>query len=244
MNRRFLLHACLSTLFAALLLLTNVGLAFGQGQSGSHPGSGSGQGSGGGQGTGGQGSGGGQGAGGQGGGGGQGAGGGQGTGGQGGGGGQGSGGQGGGSGQGSGGGTGSTASTKKDQKKLNKDANKLADKADQAADQLGRDVVFCILAAHTTDVGTAQELKDLFEGLTDVPFGQFVAAVLMADRIDQPLADILSKLTGDDPESLGQIARDFDVDMGELRQGFGEFRSELARSITNPPTKDCFKPAP
>lgn len=249
MNRRFVLHACLAALFAALLLLTNVNLALAQGQSGSHPGSGSGQGSGG-QG-GGQGSGGGQGAGGQGGGGGQGSGGGgqgsgggQGTGGQGGGGGQGSGGQGTGSGQGSGGGTGGTAITKKDQKKLNKDANKLADKAEQAADQLGRNVVFCILAAHTTDVGTAQELKDLFEGLTDVPFGQFVAAVLMADRIDQPLADILSKLTGDDPESLGQIARDFDVDMGELRQGFGEFRSELARSITNPPTKDCFTPAP
>ncbi|HSB10967.1 MAG TPA: hypothetical protein VLM38_15880, partial [Blastocatellia bacterium] len=167
----------------------------------------------------------------QGGGGGQGSGGGQGTGGQGGGGGQGSGGS-------------QTGSTKKDQKKLNKDANKLAAKAEQAADALGRDVVFCILAAHTTDVGTAQELKDLFEGLTDVPFGQFVAAVLMADRIDKPLADILSKLTGDDAMSLGQIAKEFDVDMGELRQGFGEFRSELARSMTNPPTKDCFATTP
>src|SRR5262245_22325172 len=97
-----------------------------------------------------------------------------------------------GGGQGSGDeGSGESQITKKDQKKINKDGNKLGDKADEVADQLGRNVVFCILAAHTTGVGTAQELKDLFNGLTDVPFGQFVAAVIMADRIDKPLADIL-----------------------------------------------------
>jgi len=28
--------------------------------------------------------------------------------------------------------------------------------------------------------------------------------------------------------------------MGEVRSEFGQFRSELARSTTNPPTKDCF----
>jgi hypothetical protein len=100
------------------------------------------------------------------------------------------------------------------------------------------------LAAHTTDVGTAQELKDKFSGLTDVPFGQFVAAVIMADRIDKPLDDILSMLTGEDSKSLGQIAKEFDVDVSELRQGFGEFRSELARSITNPPTRNCFETNP
>ncbi|HEX8089051.1 MAG TPA: hypothetical protein VF762_09375 [Blastocatellia bacterium] len=133
-------------------------------------------------------------------------------------------------------------SSKKDQKKVNKDADKLARKAEQTADELGRDVVFCILAAHTSGVGTAQELKDKFNGLTDVPFGQFVAAVLMADRIDKPLDDILAKLK--DGKSLGQIAKEFDVNMGELRRGFGEFRSELARSMTNPPTKDCFKTTP
>jgi hypothetical protein len=138
-------------------------------------------------------------------------------------------------GQGQGGGS----VTKKDQKAVNKDANKLGDKADQAADALGRDVVFCILAAHTTGVGTAQQLKAKFDSLTDVPFGQFVAAVEMADRIDQSLDSILSKLK--DGESIGQIAKDFDVNVGELRQGFGEMRSELARSMTNPPTKDCFK---
>lgn len=132
--------------------------------------------------------------------------------------------------------------SKKDQKKVNKDADKLAKKAEQTANELGRDVVFCILAAHTTGVGTAQELKDKFNGLTDFPFGQFVAAVLMADRIDKPLDDILAKLK--DGKSLGQIAKEFDVNMGELRKGFGEFRSELARSMTNPPTKDCFKTTP
>ena len=128
--------------------------------------------------------------------------------------------------------------SKKEQKQVNKDANKLAGTAEQAADELGRDVVFCILAAHTTGVGTAQELRDKFNHLTDVPFGQFVAAVIMADRIDKPLDDILTKLQAG--ESIGQISKDYDVNMGELRQGFGQFRSELARSMTNPPTKNCF----
>ena len=91
-------------------------------------------------------------------------------------------------------------------------------------------------------IGTAQELKDKFEALTDVPFGQFVAAVIMADRLDVSLDDILAMLM--DGESLGRISRDFDVDVSELRKGFGEFRSELARSMTNPPTRDCFTTSP
>jgi hypothetical protein len=128
---------------------------------------------------------------------------------------------------------------KKEQKATNKEANKLAGKAEEAERGLGRDTVFCILAAHTTDVGTAQQLKDKFNSLENFPFGQFVAAVIMADRIDQPLDTILMKLQ--DGESIGQIAKGFDVNMGELRRGFGEFRSELARSMTNPPTRDCFK---
>jgi hypothetical protein len=131
------------------------------------------------------------------------------------------------------------AKSKKELKATNKEANKLAAKADEVGEGLGRDVVFCILAAHTTDVGTAQQLKDKFASLQDFPFGQFVAAVIMADRIDKPLDDILTKLQAG--QSIGQIAKEFDVNMGELRQGFGQFRSELARSMTNPPTKDCFK---
>ena len=122
--------------------------------------------------------------------------------------------------------------------KVDKDANKLAKTAEKAERGIGRDAVFCVLAAHTTDVGTAQALKDKFNTLENFPFGQFVAAVLMADRIDKPLDEILLKLQAG--KSLGQIAKEFDVDMGELRQGFGEFRSELAQSMTNPPTKDCF----
>jgi len=148
----------------------------------------------------------------------------------------------GGGGQGSEGQGSGKGATKQDQKAVNKDANKLGATAEKTANQLGRDVVFCILAAHTTDVGTAQELKAKFAALTDIPFGQFVAAVIMADRIDKPLDDILNKLK--DGESLGQIAREFDVNIGELRQGFGDFRSELARSQTNPPTKDCFSTTP
>jgi hypothetical protein len=161
---------------------------------------------------------------------------------QGGGGGQGSGGQGGGGGQGSGGQAGGGGSSKQEMKQVNKEARKLGGTAEEAGKELGRDVVFCILAAHTTDIGTAQALKDKFASLTGVEFGQFVAAVLMADRIDKPLDDILMKLQ--DGQSLGQIAREYDVNMGELRQGFGEFRSELARSMTNPPTKNCFDTTP
>src|SRR6185369_16755916 len=128
---------------------------------------------------------------------------------------------------------------KQEMKQVNKEANKLANKADETADQLGRKVVFCILAAHTTGVGTAQELKNKFNSLTDFPFGQFVAAVLLADRIDMPLDDILAKLVAG--MSIGRITKEANVNMGEVRKGFGEFRSELARSITNPPTRDCFK---
>jgi Sec-independent protein translocase protein TatA len=128
----------------------------------------------------------------------------------------------------------------KEEKKLEKEARKLASKAEDAEKQLGRNAVFCILAAHT-DIGTAQELKDKFESLENFPFGQFVAAVLLADRAELALDNILSELA--QGKSLGQIAKAAGASMGELRRGFGEFRSELARSITNPPTRDCFQSA-
>jgi len=131
---------------------------------------------------------------------------------------------------------------KKEMKQLNKEANKLADKSDEAANQLGRDVVFCILAAHTSGVGTAQQLRDKFNSLVDFQFGQFVAAVLLADRIDKPLDDIIAKLVAG--MSIGQITKEADVNMGEVRSHFGDFRSELARSETNPPTKNCFATNP
>ncbi len=130
--------------------------------------------------------------------------------------------------------------SKKEEKKLDKEAKKLKDTAERAGRELGRDVVFCILAAHT-DVGTAQELKDKFNSLTDFPFGQFVAAVLLADRLDDPdfsLDQILQKLS--DGMSLGQIIKEAKESMSEARKGFGQFRSELARAMTNPPTRDCF----
>jgi hypothetical protein len=131
---------------------------------------------------------------------------------------------------------------KQEMKQVNKEANKLANKAEETADQLGRKVVFCILAAHTTGVGTALELKAKFDSLTDFPFGQFVAAVLLADRIDKPLDEIIAKLIAGD--SIGQITKDADVNMGEVRSHFGQFRSELARAQTNPPTKDCLNSTP
>lgn len=128
---------------------------------------------------------------------------------------------------------------KQEMKQLNKEANKTGNKAEEVANDLGRKVVFCILAAHTSGVGTAAELKAKFDALTGFPFGQFVAAVLLADRIDMPLDDIIAKLVAGD--SIGQITKDADVNMGEVRSHFGQFRSELARSQTNPPTKDCLK---
>jgi len=131
---------------------------------------------------------------------------------------------------------------KQEMKQLNKEANKTGAKAEETADQLGRKVVFCILAAHTTGVGTAQELRDKFEALTDFPFGQFVAAVLLADRIDVSLDSIIADLVAG--MSIGQITKEAGVNMGEVRGHFGEFRSELARSITNPPTKDCLTTTP
>jgi len=134
------------------------------------------------------------------------------------------------------------SASKQEMKQLNKEANKTGAKSEEAADQLGRNVVFCILAAHTTGVGTAQELKTKFEALTDFPFGQFVAAVLLADRIDMSLDEILAKLVAG--MSIGQITKEAGVNMGEVRSHFGEFRSELARSETNPPTKDCLSSTP
>jgi S-methylmethionine-dependent homocysteine/selenocysteine methylase len=131
---------------------------------------------------------------------------------------------------------------KQEMKQLNKEANKLANKADEAAQGIGRNAVFCVLAAHTTGVGTAQELKTKFEALTDFPFGQFVAAVLLADRIDMSLDEIITKLVAG--MSIGQITKEADVNMGEVRSHFGQFRSELARSQTNPPTRDCFSSTP
>ncbi len=131
--------------------------------------------------------------------------------------------------------------SKKEEKKLEKEARKLKDTADRAGRELGRDVVFCVLAAHT-DVGTAQELKDKYNSLTDFPFGQFVAAVLLADKLDDPafgLDQILEKLSNG--ISLGQIIKEAKESMSEIRKGFGQFRSELARAMTNPPTRDCFK---
>ena len=132
--------------------------------------------------------------------------------------------------------------SKQEMKQLNKEANKTGAKAEEAADQLGRKVVFCVLAAHTTGVGTALELKAKFDALTDFPFGQFVAAVLLADRIDMSLDDIITKLVAG--MSIGQITKEAGVNMGEVRSHFGQFRSELARSETNPPTKDCLTSTP
>lgn len=126
---------------------------------------------------------------------------------------------------------------KQEMKQVNKEANKTGAKAEETADQLGRDVVFCILAAHTTGVGTAQQLKTKFDSLTDFPFGQFVAAVLLADRIDMSLDEVITKMLAG--MSIGQITKEADVNMGEVKSHFGQFRSELARSQTNPPT-NCF----
>lgn len=137
--------------------------------------------------------------------------------------------------------------TKKEEKKLDKEAKKLAKTAEKSGKGLGRNVVFCVLAAHTTIEGfeTAQDLKTKFESLTDFPFGQFVAAVLLVDRLDKQgfgLNEVIAKIEAG--MSIGEITEEAGVNMGEMRRGFGEIRSELARSMNNPPTRDCFQAAP
>jgi hypothetical protein len=123
---------------------------------------------------------------------------------------------------------------KKAQKKFDKEAGKLADQADEASAQLGQDKILCVLAAHTANrFGNAQELK---MKLTDnnVPFGQFVSAVFMASEGRLNFDDTLKAFS--EGKSLGQIANERGLDMGDLRRGFGQFRSEIARAMTNPPT--------
>lgn len=143
--------------------------------------------------------------------------------------------------------SGGKGNSKKDEKQLKKEAKKLDKTAEEAARGLGRDVVFCVLAAHTSipDFDTAQQLKSKFESLTDFPFGQFVAGVLLVDRLDKEgfgLNEVIAKL--ESGMSIGQITKEAGVNMGDVRKGFGEMRSELARSMTNPPTKNCFETAP
>ena len=143
--------------------------------------------------------------------------------------------------------SGGKGNSKKDEKQLKKETKKLEKTAEEAAQGIGRDAVFCVLAAHTSipDFETAQQLKSRFESLTDFPFGQFVAAVLLADRLDKEgfgLNEVLAKLEAG--MSIGQITKEAGMNMGDVRKGFGEMRSELARSMTNPPTKNCFETAP
>ena len=143
--------------------------------------------------------------------------------------------------------SGGKGNSKKEQKQLDKEAKKMEKAAEKAAHGIGRDAVFCVLAAHTTlpDFETAQQLKTKFESLTDFPFGQFVAAVLLADRLDKEgfgLNEVLAKLQAG--MSIGEITKEAGANMGEVHKGFGEMRSEIARSMTNPPTKNCFDTAP
>jgi hypothetical protein len=130
------------------------------------------------------------------------------------------------------------AKDKQELKKVDKEARRLGDKAEEVARELGRAKVFCILAAHT-DVASAAELKSKYEDLTGFPFGEFVAAVLMSDRTEIPLDQILDKLL--EGMSLGKITKEANINMGEMRRGFVDFRSELARSLTNPPTRECLE---
>jgi HAMP domain-containing protein len=143
--------------------------------------------------------------------------------------------------------SGGKGNSKKDEKQLKKEAKKLEKTAEEAAQGLGRDSVFCILAAHTSVSGfeTGPQLKAKFESLTDFPFGQFVAAVLLVDRLDKEgfgLNEVLAKLEAG--MSIGEITKEAGVNMGDVRKGFGEMRSELARSMNNPPTRNCFETTP
>jgi hypothetical protein len=127
---------------------------------------------------------------------------------------------------------------KKQPKQINKEARKLAGKSEQAAERIGRDAIFCLLAAHT-DIGDGPELKEMFEALEDVSFGDFVAAVTMAEITEIPLEEILERFQ--DGMSFGDIAREAGVDMGEVHRGMADFRLEVIQTMTHPPTTDCFE---
>src|ERR1044072_821599 len=64
--------------------------------------------------------------------------------------------------------SGGKGNSKKEQKQLDKEARKMEKTAEKASHGLGRDAVFCVLAAHTTlpDFETAQQLKTKYESLT------------------------------------------------------------------------------
>ncbi|HXG65108.1 MAG TPA: hypothetical protein VNO70_08365 [Blastocatellia bacterium] len=122
---------------------------------------------------------------------------------------------------------------KKEQKKLDKEAKKLEKQAEKGAAKIGHDKILCVLAAHTTEeFGDATALKQKLEE-SGAPFGLFVAAVYFAFQGDLDLDETLMALK--EGKSLAQIAKEKDLDMGDLRQGFGQFRSEIARAMTNPP---------
>lgn len=125
---------------------------------------------------------------------------------------------------------------KKEQKQLDKEAKKLEKQADKGAKKIGHDKILCVLAAHTAeDFGDATVLKQKLEE-SGAPFGLFVAAVYFAFQGDLDLDETLAALK--EGKSLAQIAKEKELDMADLRQGFGQFRSEIARAMTNPPT-DC-----
>jgi hypothetical protein len=130
-------------------------------------------------------------------------------------------------------------------KQINKEGRKLSGKAEQAGNRVGQNAIFCLLAAHT-DLGTGPELKALFEAAEDdLTFGDFVAAVVMAEITDIPLDEILDKLI--DGPSLGEIAKEagLDVDeMGDIHRGFADFRGEVIQTMTHPPATDCFEVTP
>jgi hypothetical protein len=128
--------------------------------------------------------------------------------------------------------------SKQQVKQVNKEARKLAKKGEQAGNRIGRDAVFCLLEAHTTDVGTAAELKAKFESLMGFSFGDFVVAVFLSEITEISLDEIIEKHQAG--LSFGEIAREADADMGEVHRGIAGFRLEVIQTMTHPPTVDCF----
>jgi hypothetical protein len=126
-------------------------------------------------------------------------------------------------------------------KQINKEARKLAGKAEKAAAGIGQNAVFCLLAAHTA-LGTGPELKEQFEALEDVSFGEFVVAVVMSEITEIPLDEIITQLQ--EGVSFGEIAREAGVGvevMGDVHRGLADFRGDVIQALTHPPTTDCFE---
>jgi hypothetical protein len=141
----------------------------------------------------------------------------------------------------------STRGPEEDRKKYDIYRRRLEDKARDYF-RRNREKAFCILAAHTSRVGTAAEIKQQYESFSassmavgeEDLFGVFTASTVAADSTETPLNEIVLQIR--QGKSLGDIvatAKDQDVIIVASEQ----LRSEFSRALANPRiVSNCFRP--